>query len=342
MKLIVMIPCLNEEATLPLVLAGIPRHIGGVDSVEILIIDDGCTDRTVEVARRLGVRHFLHHLKNQGLSRSFRDGLIRALELGADIIVLTDGDNQYKQERIPELIRPILEGEADTVIADRDTQTIEHFSSSKKLLQKFGTWVLNQAAGTSVPDATSGFRAYSRKAAMQLNIIAEYSFATETTIQAAHKHHAMSHVPIPTNEKLRESRQFKSNWQHVRRSAVTIVRAFIMYRPYAVFLSLGLVLLLLGVAPFVHMLWKALTVQNYLIFGPHHIRSLIIGAVLLVAAFISFTLGIVADLVRINRVLLEDVLEQVKLGRMQQTADVKSSVVDETPATARFDLSARQ
>lgn len=316
MKLVIMIPCLNEEATLPLVLRTIPTRIDGVDSIETLIIDDGCTDRTVEVAKSLGVQHFLSHLKNQGLSRSFRDGLIRALELGADIIVLTDGDNQYKQERIPELIQPILDGKADAVIADRDTQSIEHFSPMKKFLQKLGTWVLNKAAGTTVPDATSGFRAYSRRAAMQLNVIAEYSFATETTIQASHKHHAFSYVVIPTNKKLRESRQFKSNWQHVRRSTVTIVRAFIMYKPYTVFLSLGFIFLLLGLSPFVHVLWKALTVREYLIFGPQHIRSLVVGTVLLIAAFISFTLGIVADLVRINRLLLEDVLEQVKKTRL--------------------------
>lgn len=342
MKLIIMIPCLNEEHTLPLVLTSIPRHIDGVDSVEVLVINDGCTDGTVEVAKRFGVRHFVHHLKNQGLSRSFRDGLIRALELGADIIVLTDGDNQYKQEFIPELIAPILAGESDTVIADRETHTIAHFSPSKKFLQKFGTWVLNQAAGTSVPDATSGFRAYSRMAAMQLNIIAEYSFATETTIQAAHKHHAMSYVPIRTNQKLRESRQFKSNWQHVRRSAVTIARAFIMYRPYAVFLSLGFILLILGLAPFVHVLWKAFTVHNYLIFGPHHIRSLIVGSVLLIAAFISFTLGIVADLVRINRVLLEDVLEHVKLGRLERSANIKGSAISEVSGKPTSALSAKQ
>lgn len=342
MKLIVMIPCLNEEGTLPLALESIPKHIDGVDSIETLIIDDGCTDRTVEVARQLGVRHFLHHRKNQGLSRSFRDGLLRALELGADIIVLTDGDNQYKQERIPELIRPILDGEADTVIADRDTQSIEHFSPTKKFLQRLGTWVLNQAAGTSVPDTTSGFRAYSRKAAIQLNIIAEYSFATETTIQAAHKHHAMTHVAIPTNEKLRESRQFKSNWQHVRRSSITIVRAFIMYKPYTVFLSLGFILLALGLAPFVHVLWKALTVHEYLIFGPRHIRSLVVGTVLLIAAFISFTLGIVADLVRINRLLLEDVLEQVKLGRLQEPNAIKHHAASETFEEPRLDHSAKQ
>lgn len=317
MKLVIMIPCLNEEATLPLVLKDIPTHIEGVDSIETLIVDDGCTDRTVDVARSLGVRHFVHHLKNQGLSRSFRDGLVRALELGADIIVLTDGDNQYKQERIPELIRPILEGKADTVIADRDTRSIAHFSPMKKFLQKLGTWVLNRAAGTTVPDATSGFRAYSRKAAMQINVIAEYSFATETTIQAAQKHHKLAYAAIPTNRKLRESRQFKSNWQHVRRSAITIVRAFIMYKPYTVFLSIGIILMLIGLVPFIHMLWKALTVPDYLILGPRHIRSMVAGAVFLVAAFISFTLGIIADLVRINRVLLEDVLEQVKKNRME-------------------------
>lgn len=312
MKLIIMIPCLNEEATLPLVLKDIPKHIDGVDSIETLIIDDGCIDNTVDVARSFGVQHFVHHLKNQGLSRSFRDGLAKSLELGADIIVLTDGDNQYKQERIPELIQPILDSKADTVIADRETQTIQHFSPMKKFLQKLGTWVLNKAAGTTVPDATSGFRAYSRKAAMQLNVIAEYSFATETTIQAAHKHHALSYVSIPTNAKLRDSRQFKSNWEHVRRSSVTIIRAFIMYKPYTVFLTLGFILLVSGMTPFVYLLWTAITNHQFLLFGPHHIRSLVAGSVLLVAAFISFMLGIIADLVRINRLLLEDTLEMVK------------------------------
>ena len=316
MKLIIMIPCLNEEATLPLVLNDIPKHIAGVDNIETLIIDDGCIDGTVEVARSFGVTHFVHHLKNQGLSRSFRDGLAKSLELGADIIVLTDGDNQYKQERIPELIKPILEGVADTVIADRDTQSIHHFSPMKKFLQKLGTWVLNKAAGTTVPDATSGFRAYSRKAAIDLNIIAEYSFATETTIQAAQKHHKLAYVHIPTNEKLRESRQFKSNWQHVRRSSVTIIRSFIMYKPYAIFLTLGTLLLMAGISPFVYFLWKALTDHGWLLQGPQHVRSLVIGGVLLMGAFISFTLGIIADLVRINRLLLEDALEQLKRIRL--------------------------
>lgn len=312
MKLVVMIPCLNEEETLPLVLETIPKKIKGINQLEVLIIDDGCTDNTVEVARSYGVKQFVHHTSNQGLSRSFKDGLNRALELGADIIVLTDGDNQYKQEKIPELIEPILEGRADTVIADRSTQTIEHFSPTKKFLQKFGTGVLNMAARTNIPDATSGFRAYTRKAAMQLNVIADYSFATETTIQASYKNQAIAVVPIKTNPKLRESRQFKSPFQHARRSSITIVRAFIMYRPYALFMSLGFFFLILGLIPFANFGYLSLTERARFVFGSHHLQGLIIGSVLLIASFISFTLGVIADLIRINRLLLEDALELTK------------------------------
>ena len=308
MKLVVMIPCLNEEQTLPLVLKSIPKKIAGIDKIEPLIIDDGCTDNTVKVAKQLGVKQFLHHKKNEGLSRSFRQGLNRALELGADIIVLTDGDNQYKQERIPDLIGPILDGKADLVISDRQTQTIPHFSPMKKLLQKFGTKVLNIAAGTDIPDAISGFRAYSRKAAMQLNPIADYSWATETTIQATQKHQAIAIVPIKTNPKLRESRQFKSSWQHVRRSSITIVRAYVMYKPYALFVSLGFFFLILGLLPFIRYLILALT-HNH---PGQHLQSLIVGSVILIASLVSFTLGIIADLIRINRLLIEDVLELTK------------------------------
>jgi glycosyltransferase involved in cell wall biosynthesis len=310
MKLIIMIPCLNEEKTLPLVLNSIPKTINGVDSVEVLIIDDGSTDRTVEVAKKLGVKHFISHTSNQGLSRSFRHGLNEALRLGADIIVLTDGDNQYKQEHIPDLIKPILDGKADLVVTDRMTDTIEHFSPSKKFFQRFGTWVLNKAAGTNIPDALSGFRAYSKKAAIQLNPVADYSWATETTIQASHKGQKIVVIPSETNPKLRDSRQFKSSWQHIRKSSVTIVRAFIMYRPYAVFLTLGFFFLVIGLIPFVHYFYLDLTVKNAN--GPHHLQSLIIGTVLLTASFISFTLGVIADLIRINRTLLEDTLEIIK------------------------------
>jgi glycosyltransferase involved in cell wall biosynthesis len=310
MKLVVFIPCLNEEETLPSVLTTIPKEIPGIDIIEILIIDDGSTDKTVEVAKKYGVKHFVRHRHNQGLSKSFKDGLSRALELGSDIIVLTDGDNQYPQERIPDLIQPILNKKADLVIADRQVQTIDHFSPTKKFLQRFGTWVLNVAAGTNIPDATSGFRAYSKKAAIQLNPIAEYSFATETTIQASHKHQVIAIVPIKTNPKTRESRQFKSSWQHVRKSSITIVRAFIMYRPYVVFLSLGCLLLILGLTPFIHFLWLTFTQKPGTVYGSHHLQSLVTGVVLLIGSFISFTLGVIADLIRINRLLLEDILER--------------------------------
>ncbi|HEY1835517.1 MAG TPA: glycosyltransferase family 2 protein [Candidatus Saccharimonadales bacterium] len=307
-----MIPCLNEEETLPLVLESIPKEIKGIDIIETLIIDDGSTDKTVEVAKKYGVKQFVHHTKTQRMSRAVRHGLSRALELGADIIVITDGDNQYPQDRIPDLIQPILAGKADTVVADRSTQTIEHFSPFHKFLQRFGTWVLNAAAGTDVPDATSGFRAYSRNAAIQLNPIADYSWATETTFQASHKQQAIATIPIKTNPKLRPSRQFKSPWQHARRSSITIARAFIMYRPYALFLSLGFLLLILGLIPFGNFAYDYFTERTSFVFGPHHLQGLIIGSVLLIASFISFTLSVIADLVRINRLLLEDVLEQTK------------------------------
>lgn len=308
MKLVIFIPCLNEEATLPLVLNTIPKKIPGIDNIEILLVDDGCTDKTIEVAKQLGVKQFIHHTKNKGLSISFRHGLNRSLELGADIIVMTEGDNQYKQEFIPELIRPILEGEADIVIADRQTQTIEHFSPSKKFFQKFGTGVLNKAAGTNIPDAISGFRAYTKEAAIQLNPIADYSWTTETTIQASQKHLTIVSISLKTNPKLRDSRQFKSSWQHIRKSSVTIVRAFIMYKPYTIFLTFGFLFLVLGMIPFIRYLILDLT-HNH---PGQHLQSLIVGSVVLVASFVSFALSVIADLIRINRSLIEDVLEGQK------------------------------
>jgi glycosyltransferase involved in cell wall biosynthesis len=316
-----MIPCLNEEATLPLVLKTIPKKIADIDEIEILIIDDGSTDDTQKIAKKFGVEYFLIHTKNQGLSRSFRHGLNRALEMGADIIVLTEGDNQYPQERIPDLIKPILDGNADTVIGDRQTHTIEHFSSQKKFFQKFGTWVLNKAAGSNVPDAISGFRAYSRNAAMQLNPIADYSWATETTLQASRKGHAIAIIPIDTNPKLRDSRQFKSSWQHIRRSSITIIRAFIMYKPYALFFSIGLLLLALGLAPLINFFILTITTKNP--FGPHHLQSLIIGSMLVVGSFICFTLAVISDLIRINRMLLEDMLELTKRNVYDNTKPLK-------------------
>lgn len=305
-----MIPCLNEEKTLPLVFETMPKTIKGIDEIEVLIIDDGSTDKTVEVAKSLGVKEFVHHAKNRGLAHSLRDGIQRALELGADILVLTDGDNQYPQERIPDLIQPILDGKADTVIADRQVHTIEHFTRSKKFLQKFGTGVLNFAAGTEIPDGTSGFRAYTKEAAIKMNLVGRFNFAAETTIQAANKRLAIAHIKIKTNPKTRESRLFKSSAEHVRKSMAAMFNAFTMYRPYTVFMTLGGILLVLGLIPFVHYLYLDFTVKNAN--GPHHIQSLIIGTVLLNASFIAFTLGIVANLIKINRSLIEDVLEVIK------------------------------
>ncbi len=315
-----MIPCLNEEATLPLVFETMPKSIPGVDTIEVLIINDGSTDRTVEVARRLGVRHFIHHRRNQGLAYSFRDGLIGALDLGADIIVLTDGDNQYPQDRIPDLIRPILDGRADVVIADRQTQTIEHFSPLKKFWQRSGTRFLNLVAGTEIPDATSGFRAFSREAALQLNLVGRYSFGMETIIQSGHKRMAVATVTIRTNPKTRESRLIKSDLTHVRKSGVTILRGLVTYQPYAVFLTLGLILLVVGLIPFVRFLYLTIFAPQSTD-GSLHLQSLIVGAVILTASFISLTLGVVADMISVNRALLEDVLTEVKRSRTADKGD---------------------
>jgi glycosyltransferase involved in cell wall biosynthesis len=317
MKLVIMIPCLNEETTLPLVVSTIPKEIPGVDKIEILVIDDGCTDNTVAVAKQLGVDHFIHHRRTRGLAMSLRDGLRGALELKADIIVLTDGDNQYPQERIPDLIEPILAGRADTVIADRQTQTIEHFSITKKFLQRFGTAVMNTVADTDIPDATSGFRAYNKEAAIKLNLVGRFNFAMETTLQASYKRMNIETIKIRTNPKTRESRLFKSMGEHVRKSALALMNAFVMYRPFVVFMSLGVFLLIIGLIPFGNFLILYITVKDP--FGAHHLQSLILGTVLLNASFISFTLGIVSNLIRINRSLIEDVLEEQRRQRYNLT-----------------------
>lgn len=307
MKLVVQIPCLNEEKTLPLVLKTIPKKIKGVDKIIVVVIDDGSTDNTVKVAKAHGVKHFVRHTRNMGLARSFHDGTNYALEIGADILVNTDADNQYPQAKIPELIKPILDGQAEIVVGDRQTSTIAHFSPFKKLLQRFGSYVVNKAAGTSIPDAASGFRAYSRYSLMRLNVVTTFSYCTETIIQAGNKRLAITSIPITTNAKTRESRLFKSTWQHVYKSASTIIRAFVMYRPFFIFGILSGSLLLLGLIPFV----------RYIVFvfegtSSGHLQSLILGLVFLVGAFLSITLGIIADLTRINRILNEDQLEHMK------------------------------
>jgi glycosyltransferase involved in cell wall biosynthesis len=314
MKLVVQIPCLNEEQTLPLVLSSIPRRIDGIDEIEILIIDDGSSDRTLEVAKAHGVQQFVRHASNEGLGRSFHDGVERALELGADIVVNTDGDNQYPQQRIGDLVQPILAGKADIVIADRQTHRIEHFSPFKKFLQKLGSAVVNKAAGTNLPDAVSGFRAYSRESLIRLNTITRFSYCTETIIQAGNKGLAIESIQIDTNPKLRESRLFKSTWEHVRKSAVTIIRAYVMYKPYIIFGWLGTFLFLAGLVPFARFI--ILSAEDGTTAG--HIQSLLIGSLLMIAAFLCLVLNIIADLIRINRVLVENNLEQTKRQRFSR------------------------
>lgn len=310
MKVFVQIPCLNEEKTLPLVINSIPREIPGVDEIEILVIDDGSTDRTVDVARELGVTHFVRHTRNMGLARSFSDGIDYALLHGADIVVNTDGDNQYPQERIGDLVRPVIEGDADIVVADRQTQKVEHFSGFKKLMQRFGSWVVNKAAGTDLPDAASGFRAYSKRSLIRLNVVTRFSYTMETIIQAGYKHLAITSIPIETNPKTRESRLFRNIWQHMFLSGSAITRAYLMYRPYVVFASLGIILAVAALIPFVrYLVLIMLEAQG------NHIQSLLIGAILATGALLSVALGVIADLTRINRSLTEDTLEYLKIQR---------------------------
>ena len=331
MRLVVQVPCLNEEETLPAVLSTIPKQIPGIDEIIVLIIDDGSSDRTVEVARELGVTHFVRHARNRGLGRSFHDGVQRALELGADIVVNTDGDNQYPQERIADLVQPILAGTADIVIADRQVHLVEHFSGPKVLLQKLGSKIVNKAAGTDLPDAASGFRAYSRDSLMLLNTITRFSYCMETIIQAGNKKLAISSVPIRTNPKTRESRLFKSTYQHVLKSAGAIIRAYIMYKPYVIFSAFALLFGVLGAVPFLR--------YALLQFSDHpggHLQSLLAGTVLLVMSFLSVIIGIIGDLLRTNRSLIEDTLEHTKKMRfgMLEPAATATATTTTTAAAA--------
>lgn len=313
MKLVVQIPCLNEAQTLPLVLKTIPKRISGIDEIVVLIIEDGSTDKTVEVAKKHGVKDFVIHPTTMGLARSFQDGVNYGLEAGADIIVNTDGDNQYPQEKITDLVQPILENRADIVIADRQTSEIAHFSPVKKFLQKWGSKTVNWAAGTKLPDAASGFRAYSKNSLLRLNVTTKFSYAMETIIQAGNKNMAIVSVPVTTNPKTRESRLFKSTGEHVRKSGMAIMRAYLMYRPYAIFATLGTALFAGGLALFVRYLVFFLQGSN-----EAHLQSIILGAVLFTGSFLCFVLGIVSDIIRVNRILLEDSLEHIKAQRFKK------------------------
>lgn len=309
MKLIVQVPCLNEENTLLMVLGSIPKNINGVDSIETLIIDDGSTDKTVDVAKKWGVNHIVSHKTNKGLAAAFTAGVNECLRQGADIIVNTDADNQYPSRDIGRLVQPIVKGTHDIVVGDRQTDKIAHFSPTKKFLQKVGSKAVQMASGINIPDAPSGFRAYSREAAMRLNVVTTFSYCMETIIQAGKKRLSITHVPIVTNEKTRESRLFKNIFQHVQKSSVAILRSYLMYEPFKVFLTLGGIFFFLGFIPFIRFAYLAIY-YGELIGG--HLQSLILGTAFIVMAVLFCVVGIVADLIAINRKLLEDNLYQMK------------------------------
>ena len=314
MKLIVQIPCFNEASTLPGVVEDIPRHVPGFDSVEILVVDDGSMDGTSDVARALGVDHVVRHSMNQGLARAFRTGLEASLVAGADVIVNTDGDNQYVGADIPLLTAPILAGTADIVVGDRQTETVRHFSSVKKALQRLGSFMVRILSGTQVPDAVSGFRAMSRAAALQLNIVSPFSYTTEMLIQAGNKQLAITSVPVRTNSPTRRSRLVGGTPEFLSRSALTMARTYAMFKPLSTFLIIGAGVLLVGVLPIIRFLYFFLTGD-----GTGHIQSLVLGGVLVMVGFMILMIGIVADLINFNRQLIEITLEKVRRLELERS-----------------------
>jgi glycosyltransferase involved in cell wall biosynthesis len=307
MHLIIQIPCFNEAETLPIVLADLPTSLPGVARIEVLIIDDGSTDETVAVARQLGVHHIVRHPRNLGLAAAFQTGLNACLQAGADVIVNTDGDNQYPADQIGRLIAPVLAGQADMVIGDRQTGQIEHFSPVKKMLQNWGSWVVRVASGTQVPDATSGFRAFSQEAALRLTILTRYTYTLETIIQAGKKGLAVAHVPIEyVNPPTRDSRLMKNTWSYIKRSTATILRIYTLYEPlrtfaYTAFPFLGAGVLLLARFLFLYLFSDQNATGRYL-------QSVTIGASLLTVGFLIFLFGVMADITATNRFLLEEML----------------------------------
>jgi len=307
MKLIIQIPCYNEEKTLAVTYGDLPKQIDGIDTIEYLIINDGSCDRTVEVARKLGFHHIVSFKRNKGLAKGFMAGIDACLHHGADIIVNTDADNQYCGADIEKLVRPILGGKADIVIGERPIDKTENFSWKKKKFQHVGSWIVRLASGTKVPDAPSGFRAYSREAALRLNVVNEYTYTLETIIQAGHNKIALTSVPIRTNPETRESRLFKNMWVYMKRSASVIIRSFMMYKPLKFFSTWGTVVFLMGAALDVRFLVYYIGGT-----GDGHIQSLILSAVLILIGVQILIVGLQADIIAANRKILEDVQYRVR------------------------------
>ncbi len=313
MKLIIQIPCYNEEATLPLTVQDLPRSLPGVDEIELLVIDDGSTDRTIEVARELGVDHIVRLGQHRGLATAFLKGLEAALVAGADIIVNTDADNQYRGEDIARLVEPILAGQADVVVGDRGVASVPTFSPLKRYLQQLGSWVVQQAAGVSIPDATSGFRALSREAALRTIVLSEYSYTLETLIQAGARRMAVKYVPVRVNPQTRRSRLMRNIPHYLVNSTATILRTYTMYRPLRVFLTVGTLMSLGGIALGVRFLYYFFTSG-----GQGHVQSLILAAILIIVGFQVCLIGLVADLIGFNRKILEETLYRLRRMELEQ------------------------
>jgi len=307
MKLIIQIPCYNEEQTLPETVADLPRHIEGIDTIEYLVVNDGSNDRTVDVAREVGVHHIISFKANRGLAYAFTAGVDACLRLGADIIVNTDADNQYRGDDIKKLTRPILDGNAEIVVGERPIDSTEHFSKMKKRMQRFGSFVVRVASGTDIPDAPSGFRAYTREAALRLNVINNYTYTLETIIQAGHNRIPMASVPIRTNPELRKSRLFKSMTSYMRKSAIVIVKSFMMYKPLRFFAIAGGVISVVGLAFIIR--WLIFYFSGH---GDGNVQSLILAAMLIMIGVQFIIAGLQADIIAANRKILEDVQYRVR------------------------------
>lgn len=307
MKLIIQIPCYNEAETLEIALNDLPKHIDGIDVIEYLIINDGSKDNTVEVAKNWGVNYVVNFKRNKGLAKGFMAGLDACLRNGADIIVNTDADNQYCGDDIEKLVRPIIEGKSDIVIGERPIDKTEHFSPLKKKLQHFGSWVVRKASKTDIPDAPSGFRAYSREAALRMNVINEYTYTLETIVQAGRNRMAISSVPIRTNGELRPSRLFSSMFGYVKKSMLTIIRAFMMYRPLQFFSVIGAILFLIGAGIGVRFL-----VYFFMGAGAGHVQSLILASMMIILGVMTGIVGLQADIIAANRKILEDIQYHVR------------------------------
>ena len=331
-KLIIQIPCLNEAETLPATLAELPRSIPGIDVIEVLVIDDGSRDGTADVARASGVDHVVRLRRNKGLAAAFAAGIDASLKRGADFIVNTDADNQYPGHQIAALLVPLLAGEADIVIGDRNIATVRHMSWRKRQLQRLGSWVVRQVSNTSVPDTTSGFRAYTRDAALRMTVVSDFSYTLETIIQAGKKRMAIAHVPIETNSRTRQSRLFDSVFSYIKRSAATIVRIYAMYEPLKIFTYVGVMVIAVGMLISLRFVYTFLTEP---VSWARHLQSLLVAAVVVIIGVQVLLIGLLADVISANRKLLEDLLYRVRSLELRRPDDEAGSGEDPTPELSR-------